>query len=270
MTDEVPNEAETQNNSRQGDTAVKEMVYRYTIFGRKKNVQEEAKFSSGFFPFVGVVTAAITFLVTLIIFLIADNLADASPFTAVMVLAIPLIIYRFRTTAGLMKLGDRMFPQGNGNIGPAGLMYPILIVLIIYGIYWMVGAPFMLICVPALEIAVTLSIVSMVYFSDVAKDQKFVACRDTPGLITATIISVIGIVAFSGVGLLIVDMLTVTNVILAVFLVVIALLIGYILAKVYDKKLKGLDNDLFWASFDISRVLIGILFIIIAAIVLLM
>ncbi len=252
------------------ETAVKAMVYRYTIFnkhGAKDNA--DAKLKMGLLPFVGMVTALISVILLFIFNIIGDALIDPVAITAPFIIAVPIIVYRFRTVAGIANLSDRVFAdvkRGDG-LGPAGAVVPVLLILVLYGAYAMIGSRFMLFYVPALEIAVTLAVVSLLYFSKERKDIRYTDAVDTPGFITAIIISVIAGIVFACIPMAIYGALDIMSVVYIVIMFVIALLFGFIGAAVADKKFHGVSETEFYAGFEISRVFIAVLFLLIVVLI---
>lgn len=249
------------------ETAVKSVLSSFTIFRFKGSSGTGVAFNMSLFPFVGILIASVTFVIGLVMVLISKNIMDFTPFGAVVILAIPLVIYGFRTTNGLMKVSDRFSPEKTQGIGAAGLMVPVLFLLLTYGIYLFAGIDAMFMFVPALEIAVTLCVVTAVYFSSKSRDERFTGHSDASKMITALIISIISAVAFSGLAMIIEDALDLQTMAIVFCMLVAAIGIGVLMAKISDKKFDGLDENVFFSIFDVSRPIIAIIFMLLLSLV---
>ena len=262
MDDDIPENKPVEIN----ESAVKSVISSFTIFRFGKNGSESG-FNMGLFPFVGILTAVIAFIFGVLLYLLADNVVDTTPFGAVILLALPLVIYGFRTTFGLMKVSDAIFPFNTGGIGPAGLMMPLICALLTFALYIFVGVGVMFYMVPALEVAVVFAAISLVYFSKKSRDERFSGSSDTSHMITAFIITIIAGVALSGLALLIMGNLDIKTMLMVICMYGLAIASGFILAKISDKRFGGMDENVFFASFDISRPIIMVLFLLLLAIV---
>ncbi len=249
-----------------GDMDVKGVISHFTIFKLSgTNRDSNSKVDMGLFPFAGMVSAFFSLILLAILYLIDDFVqADGAPFTAVLVVSVPFFVYGFNNVQGLMNICDRMFPtkKNNGSIGPAAIMIPVMVLMFMYGIYWMFGTGFMLVYIPALEIAVTLAVVSALYFSKERKDVRYTDCVGTPGFIKAILIAVIAGVVFSSVPDALIWGLELMDLFRVAMMFVFALAVGFICAKVVDKKLNGISDSEFGAIASVSRPLIAMLFVI--------
>ncbi len=249
------------------ETAVKSILSSFTIFKFKGCSSTGLAFNMSLFPFVGILIASVTFVIGLVLVLISKNIMDLTPFGAVVILATPLVIFGFRTTNGLMKVSDRFSPEKTEGIGAAGLMVPVLFMLITYGIYLFSGVDAMFMFVPALEIAVTLCVLTAVYFSSKSRDERFTRGSDSSKMITALIISVISAVAFSGLAMIIEDALDLQTMAIIVCMLVAAIGIGVLMAKISDRRFDGLDEYVFFSIFDVSRPILAIIFMLLLTLV---
>lgn len=246
-----------------GDTGVKTIIDRYTIYRIKgANKDPNSKVDMGLLPFVGMVPALFMLVILCICTLINNQYwVDTTMVAAATMLAIPIVIYGFNTIQGLMNISDRAFPPKKNSPGPAAVMMPVLIALFVYGLYVFMGLRFMLFYAPALEIAVTLSVVTTLYFSKERKNERYTDIVGSPTFIKAIIISTIAIIVFACLPIIWQVGIEAIDFIRMLLMVILSVLFGFIMAKIVDKRLHGISDSEFNSLFEISRPLIGVVFI---------
>jgi len=249
------------------DVAVMSLISRFTIFKNKNLPESEGGINLGMFPFVGVIVGIVMLIALTVLFIIDDKIVGITPFVCIVAIAIPMFVYAFKGTAGLMRLSGSFYQEDSNSVGPAGLMIPVLVVLLMYSMYLMIGTGMMFYFVPALEVAVTFSLVTMLFFSKKCRDQRFSAASGMSGLVTAAIISVIAGVAFAGIALLLMDSLEYKLIIAIVLMFGVAFGVGFLSASLSDKYTEGMDGNVFGASMELSRALIAIVSALLFAII---
>ena len=258
---------------------VKGLFSRYTVIKFKGSSNEKnSRLNLSLFPFVGVMLAAIMLLLIIIVECLNNALEfDTWAFMLLIVIAVPFVFYGFKPTQGLMNVCERLFPKkGSESVSAASVMVPALLLLFIFVTYNMISgfgptwnddlrfdiASYALFYLPAFEIAATLAVVSTLYFSKVNKDSRYTGCVDTPGFIVAIVISLIACIVFSCVPILIEVGIEFKDVLMMILLNVFAVIIGLVLAQLFDKKLNGMSDSEVGASFELSRPILALFFII--------
>jgi len=242
-------------------------INRYTIFKLDGGGYDEDTGKEGFYniAIVGSLVTAIT-LVALIVFAILQNrLQECQPLNAVIAVGLPMLLYGFATIGGFGKIMDRVFPKqkcGEG-LGVAAVAGTILFICFMFGMYFMLGAIFTIVAMPVVELCAIQAMVTAAVFScnDSNGYTGYVKAKDMA--ISFVILAIVAVVLIC---LLMVLMGYFDVVMIAAGIVVLifATALGFILAKLADIKLGGMDEDVMMASFEFSKPFIILFTIIIA------
>jgi hypothetical protein len=241
----------------------------YTILKFSGTTDSEPTGNTYLLAVVGAIVALVTFALLFVTELIESVLDYCAPLECLLALGIPIVLYKFTTIGAMSRVADRAFPSqrtGNG-LGVAGVFAIVASVLFLYGIYQMLGAVFIVLLAPIVEICAVHALITAAVFRMDRSESDGISA-DMTDLIKSFVISLVTAIVVVSITGLIYGFLDVKIIILCVAAVAIATAVGFILIKVMNSKAEHLDNELVFSILEFSKPLVVIIILAVCAVIL--